>query len=259
MYTKASVGPVIDRKCKDPSLMQCLTAWLVRSFDAVSAFQNQYNIDITKRPRGDHRTPNGERDSVIHGHRRRTFSRGSLRQQDHHHNAHDETPPYPGSDTSRTPIHRPSIDDDGSIAARRRNRHASAPPASIVGERGQGFQQPAATPYPADPLYDGGYSATPTQYQTMTAIPGYQQYPTWTGHQIYPAHAMYLASPVPAYSMQPTAFADPPWGQHINHSRSWSSQGGEYCYTSSADGYRQCTIDMYDQSVLICTSFHVSL
>ncbi|WVQ84617.1 hypothetical protein IAT38_006772 [Cryptococcus sp. DSM 104549] len=32
-YTVASVSPVIDRRSKEPSLMQCLTTWVIQSFD----------------------------------------------------------------------------------------------------------------------------------------------------------------------------------------------------------------------------------
>ncbi|OXG15964.1 hypothetical protein C361_05410 [Cryptococcus neoformans Tu259-1] len=32
-YTSCAVGPLIDRKSREPSLMQCLTAWVIRSVD----------------------------------------------------------------------------------------------------------------------------------------------------------------------------------------------------------------------------------
>jgi hypothetical protein len=35
-YTSASCSPVLHRKAKEPSVMQCMASWLVRSVDEVS-------------------------------------------------------------------------------------------------------------------------------------------------------------------------------------------------------------------------------
>lgn len=36
-FTRCAVGPVISRKATNPSVMQVLTVWLIRSFDEVSS------------------------------------------------------------------------------------------------------------------------------------------------------------------------------------------------------------------------------
>ncbi|KIR81293.1 hypothetical protein I306_01526 [Cryptococcus gattii EJB2] len=46
-YTSCTVGPLINRKSREPSLMQCLTTWVIRSFDeSPRTRDNQHRLTI---------------------------------------------------------------------------------------------------------------------------------------------------------------------------------------------------------------------
>ncbi|KAK4684477.1 hypothetical protein P7C73_g5699, partial [Tremellales sp. Uapishka_1] len=55
-YSKCTVSPMIDRRAREPSVMQCLTAWLIRSVDEVSDHLveaiKMYADETPERPRG---------------------------------------------------------------------------------------------------------------------------------------------------------------------------------------------------------------
>jgi len=53
-FSACTTSPVIERKQKEPSLMQCLTTWVVRSVDEVSS-QIKEDLADCKRPRAGER------------------------------------------------------------------------------------------------------------------------------------------------------------------------------------------------------------
>jgi len=54
-FSACTTSPVIDRKQKEPSLMQCLTTWVVRSVDEVSISRYEKDLSDVKRPRAGER------------------------------------------------------------------------------------------------------------------------------------------------------------------------------------------------------------
>ena len=178
--------------------MQCLTAWLVKSFDSVRI--DEFALSLTSQRPRDLRQSHRHHEQDRQGHRvRRSSSRGSLRHRSSRDNHCDAAPPYPGLPRSRTPSQRPSVDEFSDAYSSDRHRHASVPPPPRVNEWGQQPQQSPA--FQVDP-YHARYASTPGPFNSMSPAP----YPTWVGYDVYQAHAtqpMYSAGhpqgPYPGY------------------------------------------------------------
>nr|XP_031861741.1 uncharacterized protein CI109_002974 [Kwoniella shandongensis]KAA5528813.1 hypothetical protein CI109_002974 [Kwoniella shandongensis] len=56
-YTRCTVGPIVDRKARDPSLVQCLTTWVTRSVDERPRAHETYQSPPRERQRDGSRRP----------------------------------------------------------------------------------------------------------------------------------------------------------------------------------------------------------
>ncbi|OCF77290.1 hypothetical protein I204_01277 [Kwoniella mangroviensis CBS 8886] len=219
-WSRCTVSPVIHRQARDPSLMQCLSAWVVRSVDERPRAGENHSIMSSQLP-----TPPQENERE-HGRRRRSQSRPSdvpsysenVRSRRSNSRSSFSLPPnpqgydysspapYPQPNMGPTPVY-PISTPNGTQTVFPVNMNMNVP-------NDYSYGLPA---YSDIPHSHPQSAMSPSPYSQPTPGPGGMMFPQWNGMHVNGTSRAFSPAPAPQHTGTPMPY---------NFGNSWYGGGG---------------------------------